>query len=365
MNGFPLLISAQAAAGPSLALPAPFWLLTILHWVTLALHFLAMNLLFGLLLIVLIAKKSPVRLLLFDTATKIFPAVMAATITLGVAPLLFTQVVYGEYFYAASIVSGWNWFLLIPVMLVVYYLLYIIAVKQRLSDKTRLMLLTIAAAGFVYISYTFTMISDLAEKPQLWQSLYQSSPSGASINPSYLQTIFRWAHIIVGGVAVSGIMIQWFALFHPKVKGDRYLLAFGGRVFLLAVLKATILALIYLFTLDKAVFNRFLLSPGLHAILGAIVINIIAVLVTIKAVKAENPKKSILAASVLVLLGIFCMIIARHYLRLVYLEGQLNPANLQTNPQWSAFAMFLITFVIGLVVLYWMLKKFFSSPEPT
>lgn len=364
MNGFHLLFAIQSAAGPSLAVPAPYWLLTILHWVTFVLHLLAMNLLLGLLLVVLIARKSPVRLLLFDTVTKVFPAVMAATITLGVAPLLFTQVVYGEYFYAASIVSGWNWFLQIPVVLVVYYLLYIVAVRQKLSDRTKLMLLTLATAGFVYISYTFTMISDLAEKPQLWQALYQSSPAGGNINPSHLQTIFRWAHIITGGVAVSGIMIQWFALFHPKVRGDRALLTFGGRVFLLAVLKATLLAAVYLFTLDRGIFNRFLLSPGLHAILGAIVINIIAVLITLKGAKAEKPKKSVLTASLLVFLGVFCMVIARHYLRLVYLEGQFNPANMQVNPQWSVFAMFLITFLIGLVVLYWMLRKFFSSAEP-
>lgn len=364
MTSFIPLAVAQAIAGPSMALPAPYWLLTILHWVTFTLHLLAMNLLFGLLLIILIARKSPVKILLFDTATKIFPAVMAATITLGVAPLLFTQVVYGEFFYAASIVSGWNWFLLIPVVLVDYYLLYIIAVRQKMPEKTKLILLTVAAAGFVYISYTLTMISDLAEKPQLWQALYQSSPSGGSINPSYLQTIFRWAHSITGGVAVSGIMIQWFALYHPKVKGDRTLLTFGGRVFLLAVLKATILALIYLFTLEKTVFNRFLLSPGLHAILGAIVINIAAVIITMRGTKSEAPQKPVLISSALVFMGIVCMIIARHYLRLVYLEGQFDPAKLTVNPQWSPLAMFLITFVAGLAVLYWMLRKFFLSPEP-
>ena len=95
-----------ANTGPSLAVPGPYWLFTLLHWLTFALHLIAMNLLFGGLVILLISKKSPFRKLMFDTETRLFPTVMAATITLGVAPLLFVQVVYGKFFYTATILSA-------------------------------------------------------------------------------------------------------------------------------------------------------------------------------------------------------------------------------------------------------------------
>jgi len=364
MNVLPAFQPVLAVAGPALAQPAPYWLLTALHWLTFTLHLVAMNLLFGLLLVLLLARRHAAVRLLEETAIKIFPVAMAATITLGVAPLLFTQVVYGEFFYAATIVSGWNWFLQIPVVMAVYYLLYIVALRKNLSAGVRRGLLLAAAVGFVYISYTFTMISDLAEKPALWAGLYLASPGGASLNPHVAETIFRWGHSITGAVAVAGIMILWFALFHPQLKGRTDLLALGGRVFVVAAVKATVLSLIYLALIDRTVLGRYLESPALHALVTAIVLNVAAGVLAWRVRRAARPLGHVLAASGLVFLGVVCMVAARHYLRLVYLRDAFDPATLTVVPQWGPFAMFLVTFVIGLVVLYWMLRKFFTAPHP-
>ncbi|HOT01545.1 MAG TPA: hypothetical protein PLY66_11110 [Acidobacteriota bacterium] len=353
-----------ATAGPALVQPAPYWLLTALHWLTFTLHLVAMNLLFGLLLVLLLARRHATVRLLEETAIKIFPVAMAATITLGVAPLLFTQVVYGEFFYAATIISGWNWFLQIPVVMVVYYLLYIVALRKNLSAGVRRGLLAAVAVGFVYISYTFTMISDLAEKPALWAGLYRSSPEGGSLNPHVAETICRWGHSIAGAVAVAGIMILWFALFHPQLKGRTDLLALGGRVFVVAAVKATILSLIYLALIDRTVLGRYLESPALHALVTAIVLNVAAGVLAWRVRHAARPLGHVLAASGLVFLGVACMVAARHHLRLVYLRDAFDPAVLAVIPQWGPLAMFLVTFVIGLVVLYWMLRRFFSAPHP-
>src|SRR5574342_300774 len=84
---------------------APLWLLTTLHILSLTLHFVAMNFLFGGIIIVLHAairkRWDDPTLLKF---VRMFPAAMAATVTLGVAPLLFLQVVYPRQVYAAAIV---------------------------------------------------------------------------------------------------------------------------------------------------------------------------------------------------------------------------------------------------------------------
>ncbi len=339
-----------------------YWLFTVLHWLTFALHLVAMNILFGGVIILLLARSSSLRIHMFDTFTNMFPIVMAATITLGVAPLLFVQVIYGRFFYAASIVSAWNWWLIIPVVLVVYYLLYIVALKEDLTQKSRLILLAIAAVEFVYISYTLTMISDLAEKPGLWAGLYRSSPGGFSINPSFVETVFRWLHTIAGALAVSGLSIMFFGLYHPR--GNRNLITFGGRMYMLGVIKAAPLGIIYIFTLDQPIFDLFLRSPGVHAIFGAIILNIFAVYVVYRALGEERPHWKIWTSAVLVFAGLFCMVIGRHILRLVYLKGYFDPSTLVIAPQWSVFAMFLISFLVGLGVLYWMLRKYFGSRVP-
>ena len=71
-------------------LSAPLWLITALHLVTLTLHFIAMNFVVGGIVAVLWGKfrnrwEDPT----VQTFLKLFPSGLAATITLGVAPLLF------------------------------------------------------------------------------------------------------------------------------------------------------------------------------------------------------------------------------------------------------------------------------------
>lgn len=362
MNGFdffPIL----AAAGPSMAVPGPYWLFTILHWLTFTLHLIAMNILFGGLLVLLIFKSNPVRERIFPVFTKFFPTAMAATITLGIAPLLFLQVIYGRFFYSASIVAGWNWLLIIPVVLIVYYLLYLVALKPNLADGTRAKILIVAAIGFAYVSYTLSLLLDLTEKPDLWAGLYLARGGGFVIAPDFLQVLFRWLHMIAGALAVAGIFIQVLSLHNKSFKDDLTFQRFGARIFLHGVILATLFGLIHLFTWDVATIKAFLKSPGLHAIIGAIALNVLALLLNFRSVETKRPHLNIWTIAVLVFAGVFCMVIARHSLRLVYLKGHFDSAALNINPQWSVFLMFLITFVAGLVTLFWMIRKYFQSSQ--
>jgi len=357
---FPMLI---ATAGPSQALPAPYGLLTALHWLTLLLHLLAMNLLVGFVLVMVLASRRTFLQPLAETAARLLPVLLAATITLGVAPLLFLQAVYGQFFYSASIVSAWNWFLLIPVLIAAYYLCYALALRPAPAGQTRWVPLVLVSLGLVYVSLTLTMVSDLAEKPHLWPALYLSSPAGFSLNPDHWETLFRWAHSLAGAIAVAGIGVQLFALYHPRFRSNRVLLDWGGKVFIVAAVKAAGLSLVYLWLIDREVLVRFLGSPGLHAILTAIVLNIAAVILTLRARRVERCAPLVLGSAVLVALSAGGMVIGRHFLRLVYLGQHFSPAGLEVAPQWGPLAMFLVTFVIGGGVLAWMGRAFFASPS--
>ena len=362
MNSLALMI---LVTGPSGAIPGPYWLFTVLHWVTLTLHFVAMNFLFGGIIIRLLAPSSPDRRFLFPEKLKAFPTAMAATITLGVAPLLFLQVIYGRYFYAASIISAWNWFLIVPVLIAVYYLLYLASLGRKLTDGHRVGLLALAAAGMIYVSFTFTMISDLAAKPYLWTAVFASSPAGWHLNPCWPETIFRWAHSITGGVAVAGIIIQLYAVLHRQVRLNPELIRFGGRIYLIALIKATVFAIIYLLTLDGDVLRRFLSSPGLHTLAAGIAVNGVIAFLIFRSTRSAKPQGPILSSAALTLLGVFLMVISRHYLRLVHLAKDLDPATLVTRSQWGPFFLFMVTFLIGISVTVWMIKRYFASPRPS
>src|ERR1035437_479981 len=118
MNGFPNV--------DPIPLPAPIWLFKLLHIVTLALHFVAMQVLVGGLLIAvllnLLGSSDSARTAAAAIARRL-TIVMAYVINLGVPPLLFAQVLYGRAIYTSSVMIGARWIAVIPALILAYWLL--------------------------------------------------------------------------------------------------------------------------------------------------------------------------------------------------------------------------------------------------
>ena len=114
-------------------LPAPVWLFKVLHVLTLALHFSAMQMLVGGLLLALglnlrgAGGQGAVALARRDAASVLgrrLPIVMTYVINLGVPPLLFAQVLYGPALYTSSVLIGAWWISIIVLLTLGYWLLY-------------------------------------------------------------------------------------------------------------------------------------------------------------------------------------------------------------------------------------------------
>ena len=108
-------------------LPAPIWLLKLLHIVTLALHFVAVEMLLGgLLLAVLLSlyRGSPASLVTARALARRLTVVMTFVINLAVPPLLFAQVLYGRALYTSSVLIGLYWIAIIGLLMLTYWLLY-------------------------------------------------------------------------------------------------------------------------------------------------------------------------------------------------------------------------------------------------
>ena len=50
------------------------------------------------------------------------PFALSGAITAGVAPLLFVQILYAKQFYTANLLLGWRWMVVIPVLVLAFYL---------------------------------------------------------------------------------------------------------------------------------------------------------------------------------------------------------------------------------------------------
>src|SRR3984885_10804625 len=119
MNGFPNV--------DPIPLPAPILLFKLLQMVTLALHFVAMQMLVGGLLIAVLLNllgRSDSAKTAAAALGRRLTVVITYVINLAVPPLLFAQVLYGRAIYTSSVMIGLRWIAVIPALILAYWLLY-------------------------------------------------------------------------------------------------------------------------------------------------------------------------------------------------------------------------------------------------
>ena len=119
-----------------LPLPGPVWLFKFLLLFTFTLHLVAMNCaLAGGIAAVLNAVRGrnplhPFSRRLAGELSRMLPVFLALTITLGVAVLLFVQVLYGNLLYTSSILIGVFWLSVIALVMAAYYCYYYFDAKR-------------------------------------------------------------------------------------------------------------------------------------------------------------------------------------------------------------------------------------------
>ena len=186
MNGFPNV--------DPIPLPAPIWLFKLLHIVTLALHFVAMQMLVGGLLIAvllcLLGRSGKSKTAAGAIARRL-TIVMTYVINLGVPPLLFAQVLYGRAIYTSSVMIGACWISVVSVayrcLLAALSLLRPVdAGVKRLVDGADCM----AAHGAIAHIYSTNMT--LMLRPEVWQSMYSASSLGTHLPTGDSTTIPRF-----------------------------------------------------------------------------------------------------------------------------------------------------------------------------
>jgi hypothetical protein len=330
-------------------IPAPLWLITALHILTLALHFIAMNLLFGSIVIVLWGRftrrwEHPV----VQRFINLFPSAMAATVTLGVAPLLFVQLVYHRQLYAASIVSAWFWLLIFVAVIFSYYFLYAAAFGKKNGTRKRVYLI-LTLVGLVYVSFVYSSVFSLAEKPALYRKLYTANQSGFVINPDIGGYIFRWLHMLLGAVTVGGFFIGLIG--RDSEEGFRT----GKTFFLWGMAAAALFGFVYLIQLGDLLL-LFMRTPAIWTLTIGIVLSVGALHFFFK--------KKFWAAGGMLFVSLLTMVYARHTVRLLRLRESFDPSSLQVSPQWTVFALFLICFVVALGVIAWMIRAYFREARP-
>lgn len=329
-------------------LSAPLGLLTLLHLLTFALHLAAMNVLLGGVLIALGAAARG-RWSDLDLAGlgRWLPSAMAATVTLGVAPLLFLQMVYPRQVYAAAIVSGWWWLLVPAAAMAAYSALYRSSLGAERSGRVSPPALALATVALLYISLAYSAVFSLAEQPQLIRALHAGDATGWVWNPPSAEGLLRWLHMLTGALAVGGFCVAWLGRDRPPV------FATGRACFLWGMLAAALAGSAYLVAL-RPILRAFMHTPAIWALTLAIFCSAAALHLFLK--------RRFAVASALLFASLFGMVYARHTVRLLKLAGSFDPAAWRIAPQWPVVGLFLLCFGAMLAALGWLLRVAAKDP---
>ncbi len=225
-------MSPYPAVDP-IPLPAPVWLMKLLHVVTLSLHFVAVEMLLGGLLLAILLSLFRSSANAHTTAralAKRLTTVMVYVINLGVPPLLFAQVLYGRALYTSSVLIGIYWIAIVPTLILVYWLLYKFSARldQGKSAWWVGLIAWLLAGG---VARTLSTNMTLMLRPEAWHGMYAASAMGRFL-PSGDPTLTpRWLLMMAGGLFIGGLWLVYLAGRSTFTADEKKFVAgLGGKV---------------------------------------------------------------------------------------------------------------------------------------
>ena len=359
-------------------LPAPAWVFELLMLVTMLLHVLFMNLaLGGAWLATLLDLLTLVRRGNHNHTVRVIwqamPVALSFTITTGVAPLLFVQVLFGQFFYTATVFMGFTWFALVPLLIVGFYLVYVLVYRlsslltrqlgrwDRAPGK-RLLLSLLCAVLFAAVAWVLTNNHMLSIQPDRWAQRGTWLQNRFGVTPA--TTHPRFAHNVAGAIAVAGLWLagigwwrRWRQADPPEIA--TLITKTGLWTFLHMVVLAAIFGVVLFFMLPQEVSRR-LLSPSVYTVLWWVGLLGVVGQLMFGVLALQQPTRfkwfaGLSACAIVTLVG---MVAVREAVRLAYLAraGIDMPRIWQhVNPQDSSLTLFAVMLVVALGTVTWLL----------
>jgi len=339
-----------------LGLPMPAWLGQCLMAMTLAVHwaFLAMTAggLGGLLLGR--AQRDARRRL-----AGLMPITLAMAMTVGIAPLLFVQVLYGQFFYSANILMGYVWLGLLPIMVAAFYLLYYcwrLAGQGRSTCRPALLALVLMGLAAAILVANAT----LAQSPHAWRAF---AAMGA-VRPYMGDPAFwpRWTLAAATMLAGGGLFLAiWRQATANADNGNN-----AGAPQASSVRRPAVAGLLGLAAMLGAVVWTASVLPGEttlalprgpeYAVAGwAVIVAIdVAIVLSILAVRRPSLSRLVPAAGAM-FIALFAIAAARDAIRRAALRPAFDLSCVPVHAQWDSFALWAVVLAVGLALVAYMI----------
>jgi hypothetical protein len=366
VTGIPLAVIPRLDPLP---LPGPPGLLWFLLTLTYFLHVLPMNFVLGGSVIALASRsvggdagRAARHRELERWLSGAMPVAVAATVTFGVAPLLFVQALYGRLFFTSSVIMAWFWFAVIPLLLVGYYGTYLLAFRgERLGGAARVVA-WISTLCFAAIAFLYTNNMTLMLRPDVFQAKYLHSGAGLQFNLDDPTLWPRYLHFLMSAIAVAGMAVAHYGLVRARRDAEfgAWAVRHGALWFVVATVASMGAGIWWLGALPRAILARFMgRSPFAASMLGlGITFGLVTLVLMAMGITATDPRKPLRASGGALALTLITMILARDQVR----QGALEMAGFHVNPwvapQWGPILLFAGLLVAAIALVVWMVAAY-------
>ncbi|MFA5027401.1 MAG: hypothetical protein WC713_05950 [Candidatus Methylomirabilota bacterium] len=349
-------------------LPAPAWLFQLLLTATFFVHVLFMNVAVGGSIIgavhALLAREAdaPGRALGRMALSLLSPAI-SFTITTGVAPLLFVQLLFAQTFYPATIVVGWVWLGLLGILIGGYYAVYLakfeVGGARAVPGWMAATALSLAAIALIQ-----ALVNLLQLTPGRWHEVGLRL-AAAVRDPTLLP---RFLHFLLGALAVAGMFLAVLAAARHRRSPDPvypWIAARGIRWALIATALQAAGGFWFLGALPTAVLRPLMRGPAEASTLALGTGLGLATLVLL--FRVHDPVRQwplVHGAAACMAATILAMIPLRDMVRSLYLAPVLRLHELPVKTQGGILALFLLLFAAGLLTVGWMMLRVYRERVP-
>lgn len=332
---------------------AALWL-QILSQLTYLLHLVSTGITFGSAAQAIVAhhkgKQNPLWKDVAATHTRILPFAIAFTINSGVAPLLFLQTLYGNFFYTSAIILAIPFLSLLIFLLAAYYLAYRVVLKRQSLPRWRARMSIVVLLFFSAIAFILVNINTLMLLPKRWK-IYFSSMGGWNLNlgdvtlvPRY--TLYLFIFLVIGG-AFSALFFKWKGE-EKGILGFHFGASLAGYFSFVAAPAFTL----YLLMMPENIRNQLFTANRWWGV--AVILFIILLILG----GWYFLRRRLVLAAPLLAVSLILFVLIRNHIRILHLQPYKNyfsPVSDQT--QNGLMALFFLLLLLAIALLIWLLRK--------
>jgi hypothetical protein len=277
--------------------------------------------------------------------------IIAFTINFGVAPLLFLQVLYGNFFYTSSILMAAFWLSVIFLLIIAYYSAYVYKFRFETLSSSRVYFVGLTAFFLTVIAFIYANNMTLMLSPGSWVK-YFSNTSGTILNLSDPTLFPRFIHYTAASIALGGLFIAliWEKRKKSGVPEADINIKVGMKCFFYATLTQFLTGSWFLVSLPRDVMLLFMGKDliGTISFLAGLFATVLSLVYSFR-----NKVRPALWSA---LTTVFLMVIMRDMVRTAFLAPYFAVEKLKVVYQHSPMILFVASLVAGIAAVIYMIK---------